>query len=84
MNGGRRLMFDIKYLEQQFNIKTVKELKICGLWYCRDTDKEYNLNITEKIEKLGLIFVSLRTLLRTLLYSTLLYFAQENSQLSGQ
>jgi len=53
LNGGRNLMFDIKYLEQQFDIKTVKELKICGLWYCRDTDKEYNLNITEKIEKLS-------------------------------
>jgi hypothetical protein len=32
----------------------------------------------------GLIFVSLRTFLRTLLYSTLLYFAQESSELSGQ
>jgi hypothetical protein len=51
LNGGRNLMFDIKYLKQQFNIKTVKELKICGLWYCEDTDKEYNLNITEKNKK---------------------------------
>jgi hypothetical protein len=53
LNDGRTLVFDIKYLEQQFNIKTVKELKICGLWYCRDADREYNLNITEKIEKLS-------------------------------
>jgi hypothetical protein len=44
-------MYDINYLEQKFDIKTVRELKICELWYCKDTNKEYNLNITEKIEK---------------------------------
>ena len=46
-------MYEIKYLEQKFNIRTVLELKICGLWYCKDNEREYNLNITEKIEKLS-------------------------------
>jgi hypothetical protein len=35
-----------------------------------------------KNQLLGLIFVSLRTLLGTLLYFTLLYFARENGQLA--
>jgi hypothetical protein len=42
LNGERSLMYDIKYFEQIFEIKTLRELKICGLWYCKDTEKEYN------------------------------------------
>ncbi len=29
----------------------MKELKICGLWYCKDNEKEYYINITENMEK---------------------------------
>ena len=30
----------------------MKEMKICGIWYCTDKEREYELNITEKIKKL--------------------------------
>ena len=49
---GRRLTYDVNYCGQKFAISTVKELKICGMWYCNDGEREYELNIMEKIEKL--------------------------------
>ena len=52
-NTGRRLTYDVMYCGQNFAISTVKELKICGMWYCNDAQREYELNITEKIEKLN-------------------------------
>ena len=30
----------------------MKELKICGIWYCNNTEIEYQLNIKDKIDKL--------------------------------
>jgi hypothetical protein len=53
LNTGRRLTYDVMYCGQNFTISTVKELKICGMWYCYDVEGEYELNITEKIEKLN-------------------------------
>jgi hypothetical protein len=52
LNTGRSLRYEIKYSGNFFEIETVKELKICGLWYCNGIEREYRLNITEKIEKL--------------------------------
>ena len=31
---------------------TVKQLKICGIWYCNEFEEEYNRNIVDKINKL--------------------------------
>jgi hypothetical protein len=36
------------YCRKKFEIKTVKELKICGQWYCNDIEREYRLNIMVK------------------------------------
>jgi hypothetical protein len=36
LNGGRCSTDVIKYCEQRLNIKTVNEVKICGLWYCNE------------------------------------------------
>ena len=33
-------------------IKTLEELNICGIWYCRDSLKEEDRNFNDKIEKL--------------------------------
>ena len=42
----------MNYNAQKVAISTMKELQFCGLWYCRNEDREYELNIKEKIEKL--------------------------------
>jgi hypothetical protein len=34
-------------------ISTLKDLKMFGIWYSNMTDREYQLNITVKIEKLS-------------------------------
>jgi hypothetical protein len=44
--------FKVHYLGKPIEITSVAELKICGIWFCKDKDKVYNLNITNKIEKL--------------------------------
>ena len=44
--------YEVEYEGVDLKIKTVDELKICGIWYCNNIIKEYNRNITEKIEKL--------------------------------
>jgi hypothetical protein len=41
------------YNGQQVNIETVQKVKICGMYYCTDDEEEYNLNVKEKISKLG-------------------------------
>jgi hypothetical protein len=80
LNGERSLIYDIKYLEQKFDIITVRELKICGFWYCKDTEKEYNLNITEKIDKLwkprNLTFEGKSLIIKTFGLSQLIYNLQ--------
>jgi predicted nucleic acid-binding OB-fold protein len=44
--------YEVEYEGVDLKIKTVDELKICGIWYCSSIIKEYKRNITEKIEKL--------------------------------
>ncbi len=42
-----------RYNYQSFAINTVEKIKICGLYYCINSDEEYQLNVTEKIKKLS-------------------------------
>ena len=37
---------------KKVKIKTIKEVKVCGIWYCNDRAREYKLNILEKINKM--------------------------------
>ena len=53
LHTGRSLTYNVSYNGHTFAISTVKELKICGIWYCNMAENEYKLNITEKIEKLS-------------------------------
>ena len=46
------LEYNIRYEEVDLNIKTVEKLKICGIWYCNETEEDYNQNIKDKINKL--------------------------------
>ena len=33
--------YDITYCGEETKIKTLKEIKICGIWYCNDADWAY-------------------------------------------
>jgi len=44
--------FDIKYMKEEHRIRTIRELKICGIFICNDKSKEYEHNILSKIVKL--------------------------------
>jgi hypothetical protein len=45
------LEFVIRYNNERHKISTVNEVKICGLYFCTDPNKEYDYNINSKIEK---------------------------------
>jgi hypothetical protein len=47
---GERI--NITYNNENYEINTVLEMKICGLFYCADLETEYNHNVTEKIGKM--------------------------------
>jgi hypothetical protein len=47
----RKLRFT--YNGNSFEINTVKNIKICGLYYCTEKEEEHRLNVVEKINKLG-------------------------------
>ena len=46
------LTYEVRYLGQNIRIKTMKDMKICGIWYCNTKEKEYKYNITDKIAKM--------------------------------
>jgi hypothetical protein len=48
---------NVSYHGQICAILRVKELKICGIWYCNIIEREYSENITAKIEKLSHIII---------------------------
>ena len=50
--NNRNKQYQIIYCGEQINIDTLKEIKICGIWYCNDEARAYKLNITDKILKL--------------------------------
>ena len=43
---------NVNYNGDLFQLKTLNEIKICGIWFCNNLNREYHLNITEKISKL--------------------------------
>jgi hypothetical protein len=42
---------EFSYGNQNHKISTVNKIKICGLYYCREQEEEYKLNVKDKIEK---------------------------------
>ena len=52
LHTNRTLNYDVQYNGQNVKISTLKEMKICGIWYCTSKEREYELNISEKIKKL--------------------------------
>jgi exonuclease III len=46
------IFHEIRYCNATFKIKTVQELKICGIYFSNDKSDEYDHNILSKIEKL--------------------------------
>ena len=45
------LNFDIErdyvvvYMGKRIRLKTIKEVKICGIWYCNNIESEYNCKV---------------------------------------
>jgi hypothetical protein len=58
LHTNQTRIFRIRYMGKVMDIKPIKEVKICGVWYCNNLDREYNLNIAEKISKMGSILKS--------------------------
>ena len=52
LNLNEIIEYDVNYENVGLIIKTVKELKICGIWYCTNLGGEYIRNISEKVDKL--------------------------------
>ena len=48
LHTERTLNYEVQYNGQTVKISTMKEIKICGT----NKEREYELNITEKVEKL--------------------------------
>ena len=53
LNDTNQNQYSIKYNQQNVVINTVTKLKICGIYYCNDSDEEYNHNVLDKINKLS-------------------------------
>jgi exonuclease III len=58
LGSNRIRLYKVKYMGREVTIRTISELKICGIWFCNNLDKEYHLNINEKILKMGSILKS--------------------------
>ena len=52
LHSNRERTYEVRYLGQNIRIKTMKDMKICGIWYCNTKEKEYKYNITYKIAKM--------------------------------
>ena len=52
LHTERTLQFEVQYNGQTVKISTMKEMKICGIWYCTNKEREYELNVNDKITKL--------------------------------
>ena len=53
LNKKRTETKRIKYNNNNFDIKTISKMKICGLYYCLNKEEEYKLNVLDKITKLS-------------------------------
>ena len=38
-------VYEVEYMGKKVKIKTIKEVKVCGIWYCNDKVREFG-NIT--------------------------------------
>ena len=52
INSNAQRTYNINYCGSEIQLKSLSELKICGIWYCNDEARAYKLNITDKIIKL--------------------------------
>jgi hypothetical protein len=52
LNSCRLKKIRVSYLEKNFEVITINDIKICGLHFNSDPIKEYLLNVENKIEKL--------------------------------
>ena len=53
LNTGGQIEICFNYNNHDIKINSVSKLKICGIYYCSDINEEYNLNVVDKIKKLG-------------------------------
>ena len=51
LHSNRERTYEVRYLGQNIRIKTMKDMKICGIWYCNTKEKEYKYNIKIKQQK---------------------------------
>ena len=53
LNTSEVTEVQFNYNNMQMKVDTIQKIKICGLFFSSDTDEEYDLNVIEKIKKLG-------------------------------
>jgi hypothetical protein len=53
LKNNRQLNIKLSYNGQNIEIKSIPNLKICGVYYCIDVEEEYRLNVLDKILKLS-------------------------------
>jgi exonuclease III len=53
LNNNQESSIKLNYNGGTFTINTIKELKICGLYFCNNKEDEYKLNVSDKIDKLS-------------------------------
>ncbi len=53
LNNKPKSTINLNYNGENFTINTIKQLKICGLYFCNNRDDEYKLNVVDKIDKLS-------------------------------
>jgi exonuclease III len=52
LNDEAKVTFNVNYNRSSFNIETVDNIKICGLFFCTSKKEEYERNVHDKIKKL--------------------------------
>ena len=48
LTSDRPRTYEVQYSGSDIHLKTMTEVKICGIWYCNDHERAYNFGI-EKI-----------------------------------
>ena len=41
LHSDKKITYDIEYMGKIVKLETMKEIKICGIWYCNDHEREY-------------------------------------------
>ncbi len=52
LHSNEEKLFSFEYNQERYHIRSVRRIKICGLFYCTDEKEEYELNVIEKHNKL--------------------------------